>query len=62
MPIVLAGERDYVYVIVDDQWCGIYKATAPQSAIEVFKVFRVAVKNESEKRIGSSSVHGGVAE
>ena len=59
MPIVLAGERDYVYVVVDDQWCGIYKATAPQSAIEVF---RVAVKNESEKRIGSSSVHGGVAE
>ena len=52
MPTVLAGERDYVYVIMDDQWCGIYKAAASQLAIEVFRVFRVAVENESEKRMG----------
>ena len=52
MPIVLAGERGYVYVVVDDfSSRGVYKAAAPQSAVEVFKALRVAAENESEKRI-----------
>ena len=52
MAIVLAGEREYVYVVVDDYSRAVY--TSPlclKSAVQVFKAFRVAAENESEKRI-----------
>ena len=52
MPIVLASEREYVYAVMDDfSLHGVYKAAAPKLAVEVFKVFRVAAENKSEKRI-----------
>ncbi len=52
MPVVLAGEREYVYVVVDDYTGAVN--TWPlriKSAVEVFKAFRVTPENESEKRI-----------
>ena len=52
MPIVLAGEREYVYAVMDDfSSRGVYKVATPESAVEVFKAFRVAAENKSEKRI-----------
>ena len=44
--------RENVYVVVDDfSSRGVYKAAAPQSAVEVFRAFKVAAVNESEKRV-----------
>ena len=49
MPIVLAGETEYVYVVVDDYGRAVY--TRPlhlKSAVEVLKAFRVAAENHCQ--------------
>ena|SRR5258706_1991493 len=52
MPIMLDGEREYVYIIVDDYSCGVYtRLLCLKSVVKVFKAFRVAAENESEKEI-----------
>ena len=52
MPIFLGGEREYVHVVVDDYSRAVYtRPLCLKSAVEVFKVYRVAAKNKSEKRI-----------
>ena len=49
MPILLAGEREYVHVVVDDYSHAVY--TRPLCLKSVVEVFRVAAENKSEKRI-----------
>ncbi len=46
MPMMLVGEREYVYIVMDDYSCVVY--TRPlhlKSAVELLKAFRVAAEN-----------------
>ena len=53
MPVVSAGGREYIYVIVDDYTCAVH--TKPlhlkSEAADAFKSFKAAAENESGKRI-----------
>src|SRR5258706_6657747 len=52
MPIMLDGEREHVYIIVDDHSRRVYtRLLHLKLVVEVFKAFRVAAENESEKGI-----------
>ncbi|SRR5258706_16421687 len=52
MPIMLDGVREYVYVVVDDYSRMVYtRLPCLKLVVEVFKAFRVAAENKSEKRI-----------
>jgi len=52
MAIVLAGEREYGYVVVGDYSRAVYRRPLRlKPAVDVFTPFRVAAENESERRI-----------
>jgi len=52
MPIVLAGEREYGYVVVDDYSRAVYRRPLRlKLAVDVFTLFQVAAENETERRI-----------
>src|SRR5258706_8423712 len=52
MPIVLAGEREYGYVVVDDYSRAVYRRPLGlKLAVDVCTPFRVAAENETERRI-----------
>ena len=52
MAIVLAGEREYGYVVMGDYSRTVYRRPLRlKLAVNVFTPFRVAAENESERRI-----------